>query len=49
MIMYLDDVEGELKISEEHTDAKYASIDEIKTLELSDCFREVLEKRNWMI
>lgn len=49
MIMYLDDVEGELKISEEHTDAKYASIDEIKTLELSDCFREVLEKMNWMI
>lgn len=49
LMMYLDDVEGEFKISEEHTDGKYASIDEIKTLKLSSSFKKVLEKRKWMI
>ena len=49
MIMYLDDVEGEFKISDEHTDGKYASIDEIKTLTLSSCLKKVLEKKNWTL
>ncbi|MBO6122953.1 MAG: NUDIX domain-containing protein [Methanobrevibacter sp.] len=49
MIMYLDDVEGEFKISDEHTDGKYASIDEIRTLTLSSCLKKVLEKKNWNI
>ena len=49
MIMYLDDVEGEFKISDEHTDGKYALIDEIKTLTLSSCLKKVLEKKNWTL
>lgn len=49
MIMYLDNVEGEFRISEEHTDGRYASIDEIKTLKLSSCLQKVLEKKDWMI
>ncbi len=49
MIMYLDDVEGEFRISDEHTDGKYASIDEIKTLKLSSCLQKVMEEKNWMI
>ncbi len=49
MIMYLDDVKGDFKISDEHTDGKYASVDEIRTLKLSSCFSKVLKKRDWMI
>ena len=30
LIMYLDDIKGEFKISDEHTEGKYASIDEIE-------------------
>ena len=49
MIMYLDDVEGEFKINEEHTDGRYASIDEIKTLKLSSCLQKVLDEKDWII
>ncbi len=49
MIMYLDDVKGEVKISDEHTDARYASIDEIKTLTLSGCLKKVLKKKNYRL
>ena len=49
MIMYLDYIEGDFKISDEHTDGKYASVDEIRTLKLSSCLGKVLEKRDWMI
>lgn len=49
MIMYLDDVKGEVKISDEHTDARYASIDEIKTLTLSGCLKKVLKKKNYTL
>ena len=49
LIMYLDDVKGEFKISDEHTEGKYASIDEIKTLKLSGCLQKVLEKKNWIL
>ena len=47
LIMYLEDVEGEFKISDEHTDGKYASIDEIRNLELSGCFKKVLDGKDW--
>ena len=49
MIMYLDDVKGEVKISDEHTDARYASIDEIKTQTLSGCLEKVLKKKNYRL
>ena len=49
MIMYMDDVKGEFNISDEHSEGKYATIDEIKTLELSGYLQKVLEEKNWMI
>lgn len=49
IMMYLTDIKGEVKISEEHTDWKWASLDEIKTLELSTSFKKVLKKKNWEI
>ena len=49
LIMYLENVKGEFKISDEHVDGKYASIDEIKTLKLSGCLEKVLEGKNWML
>ena len=47
LMMYLDDTEGSVEISEEHTEYMWASIEKIKTLELSTSFKKVLEKKNW--
>ena len=49
MIMYLDNIKGDFKISEEHTDGKYVSLDELKTLTLSSCLQKVLEKKDWKL
>ena len=49
VMMYLTDVKGEVKISDEHTDWMWADLDKIKSLELSSSFKKVLEKRNWKI
>ena len=49
LIMYLDNVKGDVKISDEHTDWMWASLDKIKTLEISTSLKKVLEKRNWEI
>ena len=49
LIMYLDDVEGDVKISEEHTDWMWASLEKIKDLEISTSLKKCLEKRNWEI
>lgn len=49
IMMYLVDIKGEVKISEEHTDCMWASLDKIKTLDLSTSFKKVLEKKNWKI
>lgn len=49
LMMYLEDVKGEVKISEEHTDWMWASIEKIKELEISTSLKKVLEKRNWEI
>lgn len=49
IMMYLTDVEGEVKISEEHTDFMWASLDKIRTLEISTSLKKVLEKKNWVI
>lgn len=49
LMMYLEEIEGEVKISEEHTDYIWASIDKIKTLELSSSFKKVLDKKNYII
>ena len=47
--MYLNNVNGNVKISEEHTDFKWASLDTIKTLEISTSFLNLLKKCNWEI
>ena len=47
--MYLKDLKGEVKISDEHDDWMWASLDKIKELELSTAFEKVLKKKNWKI
>ena len=49
MIMYLDDVSGDVKISEEHTDWMWANLDKIETLEISTSLEKVLKKRKGKI
>ena len=49
LIMYLDNVKGDVKISDEHTDWMWADLEKIKTLEISTSLKKVLEKRNWEI
>ena len=47
VMMYLDDVKGEVKISDEHTDWMWADLEKIKGLEISTSLKKVLEKRKW--
>jgi len=47
MIMYLENVKGELKISEEHIDSRWASVEDMNSLPLSGCLEKVLEKKEW--
>ena len=49
LMMYLIDIKGNVKISEEHTEWIWASIDEMKTLEISSSLKKVLEKKEWKI
>lgn len=49
VMMYLIDVEGEVEISEEHTEFMWADLEKIKTLEISSSLEKVLKKRNWEI
>ena len=49
LMMYLIDIKGNVKISEEHTKWKWTSIDELKTLEISSSLKKVLEKKEWKI
>lgn len=49
LMMYLENVEGEVKISAEHTDWMWAGLDEIASLEISTSLKKVLEKRNWVL
>lgn len=49
LIMYLDNVEGDVEISDEHTDWMWANLDTIEKLEISTSLKKVLEKRNWKI
>ena len=49
LIMYLDNVRGDVKISDEHTDWMWADLEKIKTLRISTSLKKVLEKRNWKI
>ena len=49
LMMYLDDVRGEVKISDEHTEFMWASIEKIKTLGISTSLEKLLEKKNWVL
>lgn len=49
LMMYLDNVEGNIKISEEHTEFMWANTDKIRTLEISSSLKKTLAKRNWKI
>lgn len=49
LMMYLDDVKGEVEISDEHIESMWASIDEIETLKLSSSFKKLLDKKNFML
>lgn len=49
LMMYLGDVKGEVKISDEHTDWMWADLEKIKSLEISTSLKKVLEKRKWDI
>ena len=48
-MMYLENVKSEVKISDEHTDWMWASLDEIKTMEISTSLKKVLEKKKWKL
>lgn len=49
IMMYLEDIKGEVKISDEHTDWMWANMDTLKTLDLSTSLKKVLKKRNWKV
>lgn len=49
LMMYLENIKGEVKISEEHTDWMWADLKKIKSLEISTSLKKVLEKKNWNI
>ncbi len=49
IMMYLENIQGEVKISDEHTDWMWASIKKIKGLEISTSLKKLLEKKNWKI
>ena len=47
LMMYLDDVEGSVEISDEHTEYMWASIEKIKGMEISTSLKKLLKKRNY--
>ena len=46
LIMYSKDITGEVKISDEHDDWMWASLDEIKALGITSSLEKIIEKRN---
>lgn len=49
IMMYLENVKGKVKISDEHSDWMWASLYEIRTLNISTSLKKVLEKKKWML
>lgn len=47
LVMNVEFVSGEIKISDEHIDWKWATIDEIKRLNLSGWFKKLLIEKNY--
>lgn len=46
LIMYSKDISGEVKISDEHDDWMWASVDEIKALDITSSLEKIIGKRN---
>jgi len=46
LIMYAKDISGEVKISDEHDDWMWASIEEIKSLDITSSLEKIIEKKN---
>lgn len=49
LIMYAEDVEGEVKISDEHDDWMWADIDDIRSLDITSSLEKIIEKKNFNI
>ena len=49
IMMYLENIEGSVKISDEHTEYMWASIEKIKPLEISTSLKKLLKKRNYRL
>lgn len=49
IMMYLENVTGEVKISEEHTEWMWVSLEDMKDLKISTSLKKVLKKRKWEI
>ena len=49
IMMYLDVTNGEVKISEEHTDWMWADIEKIRILDVSTSLEKMLKKKEWKI
>jgi len=47
LVMNVEFISGELKISDEHVDWKWATMDEIKELKLSGWFKKLLIEKNY--
>ena len=45
LIMYLENIEGNVKISEEHTEFMWAGLEQIKELEISSSLKKILENQ----
>jgi len=49
LIMYMENAEGNVKISDEHEDYMWADIDTILTLDITSSLSKIIEKRNKII
>lgn len=49
IMMYLENVTGEVKISEEHTEWMWVSLEDMKDLKISTSLKKALKKRKWEI
>ena len=46
LIMYSKDIMGDVEISDEHDDWKWADTDEIKSLDITSSLEKIIEKKN---
>ncbi|WP_407416285.1 NUDIX hydrolase [Methanobrevibacter sp.] len=46
LIMYSKEITGEVEISDEHDDWKWAGIDEIKSLDITSSLEKIIKKKN---